>query len=85
MTVYSVSMPDPSARVTGRETYYKDFLKPVVDPRQARSGNLAVRVLASQTGGLVLGPDNDLAGEIDRCVSDANNFYQLTFDAPQSH
>ena len=53
-------------------------------PHQADSGNLALKVLAMQSGGLVLGPDNDLAGQIDRCVAEANAFYTLSFDPPKA-
>jgi len=61
-------------------TLYQNFLKGVRTAHQADSGNLALKVLALQSGGLVLGPDNDLAGQIDRCVAEANAFYTLTFD-----
>lgn len=84
MTVYSVSMPEPGSGITGREIYYQNYLKPVLDPHLAESGNLSLRVLAIQTGGLVLGPDNDLAAQINQCVADADDFYQLTFEAPQA-
>jgi VWFA-related protein len=61
-------------------TLYQNFLKGVRMARQADSGNLALKVVAIESGGLVLGPDNDLAGQIDRCVGEANAFYTLTFD-----
>ena len=61
-------------------TLYQSFLKGVRTARQADSGNLALKVVATQSGGLVLGPDNDLAGQIDRCVAEANSFYSLSFD-----
>jgi len=73
----------PAASTLGsglRTTLYQDFLKGVRTARQADSGNLALKVLALQSGGLVLGPDNDLAGQIDRCVAEANAFYTLSFD-----
>jgi len=73
--------PAASTMVSGLgTTLYQDFLKAVRTARQADSGNLALKVLATQSGGLVLGPDNDLAGQIDRCVAEANAFYTLTFD-----
>ncbi len=61
---------------------YKNFLKGVTSPEQADAGNLALRVLATQTGGQVMIPDNDLAGQINRCVADANAYYQIGFDPP---
>ncbi len=61
-------------------TYYKDFLKGVRSPDKAGPGNLALMVLAEQSGGRVLGPDNDLVTQINTCVSDANSFYTISFD-----
>lgn len=81
MVVYSVapaSGVDPSYTIM-----YKEYLKGVRSPKEADSGNLALKVLATQTGGLILGPNNDLAGQVNRCVEDANSFYQISFD-PQS-
>jgi VWFA-related protein len=63
---------------------YQDFLKPVKAPRQADTGNLALKVLVTQTGGRILGPDNDLASQIEACVADANAFYTLSFDPPHA-
>ena len=78
MVVYSV------APATGADpTYsirYQDYLKGVKSPRDSDSGDLALKVLATQTGGRVLGPDNDLSAQIDRCVADANSFYRISFD-----
>jgi VWFA-related protein len=82
MVVYSVASSDSA---TGAEMHiflYQDFLQGVKSPRQADSGNLALKVLALQSGGRVLGPDNDLAGQIDNCIVDANAFYTLSFDPP---
>lgn len=63
---------------------YKDYLKGVKSPRQAGPGNLGLDVLATQTGGRILGPDNDLVGQINRCVADANVFTRsLSIPLPQ--
>ncbi len=61
-------------------TDYKQFLKGVKTARQADRGDLALQVLASQSGGLVLNSSNDLAGEIATCVADANSYYVLSFE-----
>ena len=63
---------------------YKDYLKPVKSPQQGDSGNLALKVIAVQSGGRILGPDNDLAGEIGNCIQDANDFYRISFDPPHA-
>ncbi len=48
----------------------------------AESGHLALKVFVTQTGGLILGPDNDVEGQIERCVENADAFYQISFDPP---
>ena len=84
MAVYSVSAPDAGLGASpDRMFLYQDFLKGVRSARQADTGNLALKVLALQSGGRVLGPDNDLAGQINRCIAEANAFYTLSFD-PQA-
>ena len=63
------------------QTYlYEHFLKPVRKEGQAEFGDLALQVLAAQSGGRVLNSNNDVAGEIAKCVADANAFYVLSFD-----
>lgn len=79
MVVYSVSPADSTS--TGAYTFtYQSFLKGVKSAKQADSGDLALKVLAVESGGRVLGPDNDLAGQIDSCIADANAFYTISFD-----
>jgi VWFA-related protein len=78
MVVYSVA-PSTGADTT-YSIRYEDYLKGVKSPRDSDSGDLALKVLATQTGGRVLGPDNNLSAQIDRCVADANSFYRISFD-----
>ena len=59
---------------------YKQFLKPVKKAEQADNGDLALQVLATQSGGRVLNSSNDLAGEIATCAAEANSYYVLTFE-----
>ncbi len=61
---------------------YEDFLKGVKSAQKASPSNLALKVLAVQSGGRVLPPSNDLASEIDSCIQDANAFYTISFDPP---
>ena len=80
MVVYSVApgdVGDPSYTIR-----YQDYLKGVKSPREADAGDLALKVLVTQSGGKVLGPDNNLAAQIDRCIADANDFYRISFDPP---
>jgi VWFA-related protein len=78
ISTYSISSGNP---VLG--TYhYKDFLKGVPSALKATTANLALKVLAVQSGGDIFGPDNDLTAQINRCVQDAQAFYTLSFDPP---
>jgi VWFA-related protein len=73
--LYSISQGMP-----GRDTFlYQAFLKPVKKPQQANLPNLNLKVLAAQSGGLVLPPNNDLPGSLKTCLQDAGAFYRLSF------
>jgi VWFA-related protein len=80
----------PASRVSrgaddaGNESSYREFLRGVKSARQADSGNLALQVLAVESGGRVLDPSNDLAGQIVNCVADASVYYTLSFDPPKA-
>jgi VWFA-related protein len=79
ITLYAA---DPLGLADARRTAeYLQFSKGVRSARQAQYGNLALQVLAYQSGGRVLNSGNDVAGEIAECVADANAFYVLSFDA----
>jgi VWFA-related protein len=84
MALYSVSSRanDPSTLdfSASSASVYRSYLKAVKSARQASSANLGLKVLAIQSGGRVLGPDNGLQAQIDSCVQDAGAFYTLTFD-----
>lgn len=62
---------------------YEEFLKGVKSPSQVEYGNLALQVLAVQSGGRVLNSGNDVTGEIAQCADDANIFYELSFALPE--
>ncbi len=79
MAVFSLNMADSSPTYA---ELYRSFLNPVRGPADVDLGNLALKVLAVQSGGLILGPNNDLAGQIEQCYADANAFYTLSFDPP---
>jgi VWFA-related protein len=81
VTLYNVD-PLGTADAGGFRTfYYQDFLKGVTAAKHTDPGDLAVQVLAYQSGGRVLNSGNDIAGEIASCVQDANAFYVLSFDS----
>ncbi len=65
-----------------RTFYYETFLKGVKKPSQVDLGDLSLQVLASQSGGLAISGNSDVAGSLRRCVADADAFYELTFTPP---
>jgi VWFA-related protein len=80
ISVYSISSGDPNSG-----TYvYKDALKGVKRPENASWANLGLRVFAVETGGQVMGPNNDLANQLNNCVEDAKAFYTISFDPPRA-
>ena len=46
----------------------------------AQNGNLALQVLALESGGRVFNTGNDVAGEIAVCAGDANAYYEVVYD-----
>jgi VWFA-related protein len=82
ITLYSVD-PLGTGDAGGFQTfYYESFLKGVPSSRKMESGNLALQVLATQSGGRVLNSSNDVAKLIASCIVDAKAYYTLSFDAP---
>ena len=56
MVLYSVEPEDPSVGGGKYDLLYQEFLDPVSSPKQAQPGNLGLKVLVTQTGGVILGP-----------------------------
>jgi VWFA-related protein len=81
VTLYNVN-PIGTAEGVGREFYYQGFLKGVSKPGQAAIGNLALQVIATQSGGLALFGDNNLTAMLEKCAADGQAYYELSFDPP---
>jgi VWFA-related protein len=77
-TISSLNMMRDSGRPRG---YYRPFLQGVQRADQADPGNLALPVLAYQSGGQVFEDDKDLVGGIARCIADLDSYYVLSFDS----
>ncbi len=73
-----------SGASVSREFEYKSYLKPVTAMEKADSADLALQVLAIQSGGRALTGSNDLAGEIESCVAEAKAFYTIEIEAVPS-
>ncbi len=80
MFVYSISSGDSGVGAAA----YRGYLKGVKLAAKSDPGDLALKVLAIQSGGRVLGPDNNLAAQIESCIEDAGSFYTLTFNPPRA-
>jgi len=84
ITIDSIDPLGAGEAANARNFTWESFTKPVMKPTQANPGNLALQVLATQTGGLVRWGSNDLAGEIDKCVENASAWYTIAFDPQRS-
>ncbi len=60
---------------------YRVFLNGVPALSDAKAGDLALPVLAYQSGGRIMDQSQDLAGEIAQCIADAESYYVLSFDS----
>jgi VWFA-related protein len=78
VTLDSVSAGMPNANTY----YYESFLKGVKSPNEANIGNLSEKVIAVQSGGVVIPPDFNLQGNIGKCIDMSSVVYRLSFDAP---
>jgi len=81
ITLYSVD-PLGSGQNVGMEYGYEQFLKGVAKPDQVEVGNLALQVLAIQSGGLAVNAGNDIAGHLQQCIADLEAYYEISFVAP---
>jgi VWFA-related protein len=84
ITLYSIDPLGVADAATNRVFYYEEFLKPVSKSKDAQAGNLALQVLARQSGGQALNSSNDITNQINRCVDEAASFYTLTVDPTPS-
>lgn len=78
ITLYSVSIGEP-------DTYsnlYTGFVKGARSPKDAMPASLNTKVIATQSGGLVLGPDQDMARQLGICQQDGSTYYTITFEPP---
>ncbi len=81
VTLYSVD-PLGTDESLQRNFYYESFLKGVSKPSQVNIGDLALQVIAIQTGGLALSSSNDVSALLQRSMADTNAYYELSFDPP---
>jgi VWFA-related protein len=82
ITLYSI---DPSGTADmSHVSFWKNFVKGISKPNQVQAGNLALEVLATQSGGLALNSSNNIAEQLQRCLADLGSYYELSFDPPHA-
>jgi VWFA-related protein len=82
VTLYSI---DPSGTSSPAHVFFwRNFLKGVSKPNQVQAGDLALEVLATQSGGLALFSSNDVAAQLQKCLSDLGSYYEVSFDPPHA-
>jgi VWFA-related protein len=86
ITLYSIDPVGVENADNSPDSLYEEFLKPVTTVKKAQAGNLALQVLARQSGGLALRSSNDITDQLNRCLADADAYYTLAVDpAPADH
>ena len=80
ITLYSIN-PLGNRESVSNASYYEEFLKGVSKPSQVVIGNLGLQVLAVQSGGLALNLSNDVAGSLQKCLTDAAPYYEISFNS----
>lgn len=63
---------------------WESYVKPVTRWEQAQPADLALQVLAAQSGGRVVWGGNNVAEEIEACVLSARDSYAITFAPPKN-
>jgi VWFA-related protein len=81
ITLYSVDPLGLADSQGLRTTYYEEFLKGVTGPNRVEMGNLALQVIATQTGGIVAYGSNSVVAGLDRSVADLAAYYSLSIGA----
>jgi VWFA-related protein len=84
MTMDAISSSNLLRENARARDYYKLSRQGVKRVDQADPGNLALPVLAYQSGGQVFEDDKDLVGDIARCIADLESYYVLSFDSPHA-
>jgi VWFA-related protein len=81
MTLDAVASPEMLHSAGIRSEDIGGFLRSRPQDSEADGGNLALPVLAAQSGGRVLIESKDLAGAIAECLADIDSYYVLAFDS----
>jgi VWFA-related protein len=78
ITLYSID-PLGSADFLGRAFRWEGFVKGISKPRQAEYGDVALQVIATQSGGLAINTSNNVAALLEKCMADTKAYYEISF------
>ncbi len=79
-TIYAIN-PRGIDESVAREFYYEEFLDGVKKPGDVNFGNLALQVLAIQSGGLAVS-SSDISGLLRQAVGETQAYYRISFEPP---
>ena len=82
ITLYAVDPLGTEDAAGFRTFYYQSFLKGVTSSNKVEDGDLALQVLAVQSGGRVLNSSNDVPSLIANCFADSKAYYSMSFEVP---
>jgi VWFA-related protein len=81
ITLYSID-PLGTRDIGIRTSAYGAYLKGVSKPKDVEPGNMGLQVFAVHSGGLVLNSGNDLAELLQKCLTDTEAYYEISFEPP---
>jgi VWFA-related protein len=64
----------------GDSSGWEPFFKGITKPSQTVWADLALQVIATQSGGLALSAGNDITTPLKRCLADTHAYYEISFD-----
>src|ERR1700730_1812023 len=79
ITLYSID-PLGTRDIGLRTSAYGAYLKGVSKAQDVEAGNMALQVFAVHSGGLVLNSGNDLAELLQKCLTDTQAYYVISFE-----
>jgi VWFA-related protein len=79
VTMYNINPYGPGEDLADAN-YYQNFTPGVRQSSEVYPADVSLQVLAVQTGGRVFTSNSDVAGNLALSASDADNWYEVTFD-----
>jgi VWFA-related protein len=79
ITLYSID-PSGADDFSGHAAYWEGYVKGISKPKQASAASLALQVIAMQSGGLALTIGNDIAAQLQKCLTDTDYYYEISFE-----